>query len=286
MRRPEGRRQGRNPDPLACHNNHMPAPVLEIRDLSCRIGEHWVLRGINLEARQGETIVLLGRSGCGKTTLLKCVNGLVQPAGGEIRIEGKLSSDWDPIQLRRRIGYVIQDAGLFPHWTVAANVGLVPRLQNWPPPAVEARVHELLERVGLAPAEFAARYPRQLSGGQKQRVGIARALAADPPLLLLDEPFAALDPITRFELQMQFAGLRAGVGKAAVFVTHDVREALLLATRIVLLKNGMIEVMASPTDFRNARTSEARAFLESLNHGDEAPSKPTEGPPSPVGQAE
>ena len=271
---------------LAWHNNHMSAAVLEIRDLSCRIGEHWVLRGIDLETREGETIVLLGRSGCGKTTLLKCVNGLVQPAGGEIRVEGRLSSDWDPIQLRRRIGYVIQDAGLFPHWTVAANVGLVPKLEHWPPAAIEARVHELLERVGLAPAEFAGRDPRQLSGGQKQRVGIARALAADPPLLLLDEPFAALDPITRFELQMQFAGLRAGVGKAAVFVTHDVREALLLATRIVLLKNGMIEVMSTPADFRNARTSEARAFLESLNHGEEALSNPAEVPPSPVGQAE
>jgi osmoprotectant transport system ATP-binding protein len=248
----------------------MSAAVLEIRDLSCRIGERWVLRGINLEAREGETIVLLGRSGCGKTTLLKCVNGLVQPAGGEIRIEGKLSSDWDPIQLRRRIGYVIQDAGLFPHWTVAANVGLVPKLEKWPPAAIESRVHELLERVGLAPAEFARRYPRQLSGGQKQRVGIARALAANPPLLLLDEPFAALDPITRFELQMQFAGLRAGLAKAALFVTHDVREALLLGTRIVLLKDGMIDVMASAADFRDARTSEAQAFLATLDVKNEA----------------
>jgi osmoprotectant transport system ATP-binding protein len=256
----------------------MAAAVLEIRDLCCRIDERWVLRGINLEAREGEMIVLLGRSGCGKTTLLKCVNGLVQPAGGEIRIEGRLSSDWDPIQLRRRIGYVIQDAGLFPHWTVAANVGLVPRLENWPATAVETRVGELLERVGLAPAEFAERYPRQLSGGQKQRVGIARALAADPPLLLLDEPFAALDPITRYELQTQFAGLRAGVGKAALFVTHDVREALLLATRIVLLKDGMIDMVASPADFREARTSEARAFLAGLNHGNEVPSHQA-GPP-------
>lgn len=271
---------------LACHNNHMSAAVLEIRDLSCRIGERWVLRGINLEAREGEMIVLLGRSGCGKTTLLRCVNGLVQPAGGEIRIEGRLSSDWDPIQLRRRIGYVIQDAGLFPHWTVAANVGLVPKLENWPPATVEARVHELLERVGLAPAEFARRYPRQLSGGQKQRVGIARALAADPPLLLLDEPFAALDPITRYELQMQFADLRAGVGKAALFVTHDVREALMLATRIVLLKDGMIDVVASPDDFREAGTSEARAFLASLNHGEEARSNPAELPSNHVGQPE
>jgi len=264
----------------------MSAAVLEIRDLSCRIGERWVLRGIDLEAREGETIVLLGRSGCGKTTLLKCVNRLVQPAGGEIRIQGKVSSDWDPIQLRRRIGYVIQDAGLFPHWTVAANVGLVPRLDHWPQEQVEARVRQLLERVGLPPAEFAHRYPRQLSGGQKQRVGIARALAADPPLLLLDEPFAALDPITRYELQMQFAELREGVGKTALFVTHDVREALLLATRIVLLKDGMIELMASPADFLEARTSEARAFLASLNHGDKALRDTAELGQSRVGQAE
>ena len=264
----------------------MSAAVLEIRDLSCRIGERWVLRGIDLDVREGETIVLLGRSGCGKTTLLKCVNRLVQPAGGEIRIQGKLSSDWDPIQLRRRIGYVIQDAGLFPHWTVAANVGLVPRLDQWPPEQVEARVRQLLERVGLPPVEFAHRYPRQLSGGQKQRVGIARALAADPPLLLLDEPFAALDPITRYELQMQFAELRAVVRKAALFVTHDVREALLLATRIVLLKDGMIELMASPADFREARTSEARAFLASLNSGDKAPEDTADLGQSRVGQAE
>src|SRR5215471_15991076 len=199
----------------------MSAAVLEIRDLCCRIGERWVLRGINLEAREGEMIVLLGRSGCGKTTLLKCVNGLVPPAGGEIRIEGRLSSDWDPIQLRRRIGYVIQDAGLFPHWTVAANVGLVPKLENWDPTRIYERVRLLLDTVGLPPGEFGLRYPRQLSGGQKQRVGIARALAADPPLLLLDEPFAAVDPITRFELQKQFLALRDAVNKTALFVTHD-----------------------------------------------------------------
>jgi osmoprotectant transport system ATP-binding protein len=246
----------------------MPSPVLEIRDLAYRIGERWILRGVSLEARAGETIVLLGRSGCGKTTLLKCVNRLLEPASGEIRFQGRPVSEWDPIGLRRHIGYVIQDAGLFPHWTVAANVGLVPKLDNWDPTAITARVSQLLETVGLPPAQFAHRYPRELSGGQKQRVGIARALAADPPLLLLDEPFAALDPITRFELQKQFANVLhaapAGSGKSALFVTHDVREALLLATRIVLLKDGIIDVMASPVDFLNARTEEARAFLASL----------------------
>jgi osmoprotectant transport system ATP-binding protein len=246
----------------------MPGPVLEIRDLAYRIGERWILRGVSLEAREGETVVLLGRSGCGKTTLLKCVNRLLEPASGEIRFQGRPVSEWDPIALRRRIGYVIQDAGLFPHWTVAANVGLVPKLENREPAAITARVNQLLETVGLPPAQFAHRYPRELSGGQKQRVGIARALAADPPLLLLDEPFAALDPITRYELQKQFANLLhaapSGSGKSALFVTHDVREALLLATRIVLLKDGIIDVMASPSDFLAARTEEARAFLASL----------------------
>jgi osmoprotectant transport system ATP-binding protein len=240
------------------------AAVLEIRKLSCRIGERWILRDINLEVRPGEAVVLLGRSGCGKTTLLKCVNGLIQPAGGEIRFEGKPAAEWDPIRLRRRMGYVIQEGGLFPHWTVSANVGLVPKLENWEPAAIEERVRLLLDTVGLPPAEFGPRYPRQLSGGQKQRVGIARALAADPPLLLLDEPFAALDPITRLELQKQFLALRSAVGKAALFVTHDVREALMLATRIVLLNNGVIDVIADPAGFLAARTEEARAFLAGL----------------------
>jgi osmoprotectant transport system ATP-binding protein len=242
----------------------MSAAVLEIRNLSCRIGGRQVLSDITLEARQGEMIVLLGRSGCGKTTLLKCINGLVIPDGGEIRFQGRPVSEWDPIELRRRMGYVIQDAGLFPHWTVARNVALVPQLEKWEQPVISERVRILLERVGLPPAEFAERYPRQLSGGQKQRVGIARALAADPPLLLLDEPFAALDPITRYELQQQFLRLRAAVNQAAIFVTHDVREALLLATRIVLLKNGRIDVMAAPDDFVGARTEEAHAFLSTL----------------------
>jgi osmoprotectant transport system ATP-binding protein len=251
----------------------MPNAVLEIRDLAYRIGERPILRGVTLEAHEGETIVLLGRSGCGKTTLLKCINGLLEPASGEIRFQGRRLSEWDPIRLRRHIGYVIQDAGLFPHWTVSANIGLVPRLENWEPSLITARVNILLDTVGLPPAQFAHRYPRELSGGQKQRVGIARALAAEPPLLLLDEPFAALDPITRYELQKQFAGLRsagaAGSGKTALFVTHDVREALLIGTRIVLLKDGMIDVMATPAEFLIARTEEARAFLASLEQESE-----------------
>jgi osmoprotectant transport system ATP-binding protein len=242
----------------------MTGSVLEIRDLSYAIGGRAVLRGISLEVREGETVVLLGRSGSGKTTLLKAVNGLVAPTAGEIRFEGKSSAEWDPIRLRRRMGYVIQNAGLFPHWTVEANVATVPRLEGWPDEKVAGRVASLLADVGLDPAEFRGRYPRQLSGGQQQRVGIARALAADPPLLLLDEPFAALDPITRFDLQRQFLELRRGMRKAALFVTHDVREALMMASRIALLKDGALDVLAPPAAFLESRTDEARAFLASL----------------------
>jgi osmoprotectant transport system ATP-binding protein len=239
-------------------------PVLEIRDLSYAAGGRPVLRGVSLEVREGETVVLLGRSGSGKTTLLRAVNRLVSADGGEVRFEGRPAAEWDPIRLRRRMGYVIQEAGLFPHWTVEANVGLVPRLDRWPAEQVAKRVEALLAAVGLDAAAFGRRYPRELSGGERQRVGIARALAADPPMLLLDEPFAALDPITRFDLQRQFLELRRSMGKAALFVTHDVREALLMATRIALLKGGQIAVLADPEEFRRSRDEEARRFLEGI----------------------
>ena len=240
------------------------APILEIRNLSYAVDGRAVLREVSLEVGAGETLVLLGRSGSGKTTLLKAINGLIPAGDGEIRFEGKPARDWDPIRLRRRMGYVIQDAGLFPHWTVERNIGLVPRLEEWPENRVAKRVEELLHSVGLEPAEFRWRYPRELSGGQRQRVGIARALAADPPLLLLDEPFGALDPITRFDLQRQFLALRREMGKAAVFVTHDVREALLMGTRVSLLKDGAVVVVATPEEFRHADHGEARAFLEGI----------------------
>lgn len=223
-----------------------------------------MLRHIDLTVAEGETVVLLGRSGSGKTTLLKCVNGLVPASEGEVRFQGRRAADWDLIRMRRRMGYVIQEGGLFPHWTVAENVGLVPRLEGRPEAATAERVDELLENVGLPPSEFRRRYPRQLSGGQKQRVGIARALAGDPPLLLLDEPFASLDPITRFDLQQQFLELRRKLRKTALFVTHDVREALMLASRIVLLREGSVELAAAPAEFVAARSAEARAFLGSL----------------------
>jgi osmoprotectant transport system ATP-binding protein len=238
--------------------------LLEIRNVSYTIAGRPVLRDVSLTVGEGETVVLLGRSGSGKTTLLKCVNGLVRPDTGEIRFEGRVTTPVELIRTRRRMGYVIQDGGLFPHWTVEANVGLVPRLDGWPPEKVARRVEELLRLVGLDAAEYRARYPRQLSGGQKQRVGIARALAAGPPLLLLDEPFAALDPITRYELQRQFLELRRQLGTAALFVTHDVREALMMATRIALLRDGAVDLVATPEEFRVAQGAEARAFLAGL----------------------
>ncbi len=207
--------------------------------------------------------MLLGRSGSGKTTLLKTVNGLIRPDSGEILFQGAPLPVPNPIQARRRMGYAIQDSGLFPHWTVEANIGLVPRLEGWPEARIAERTRELLHTLGL-PGDLRTRYPRQLSGGQKQRVGIARALAADPPLLLLDEPFGALDPITRFDLQRQFLELRRATHQAALFVTHDVREALMLGTRIALLKDGAIDVLATPREFLRAGTTEARAFLASL----------------------
>jgi osmoprotectant transport system ATP-binding protein len=243
----------------------VPQAVLEIRNVSYAIGGRAILRDVSLTVPEGETLVLLGRSGSGKTTLLKAANGLIAPTGGEVVFQGRRAAEWDLIRLRRRMGYVMQDAGLFPHWTVEANVGAVPRLENWDAARVDGRVDELLRAVGLAPGEFRGRYPRQLSGGQRQRVGIARALAADPPLLLLDEPFAALDPITRHDLQRQFLDLRRSLGKAALFVTHDVREALLMASRIALLKDGALEVLATPAEFLASESGEARAFLAALD---------------------
>jgi osmoprotectant transport system ATP-binding protein len=238
--------------------------LVSFRQVSACIGQKAILSGFSLDVEAGETLVLLGRSGSGKTTALKMVNGLILPSAGEILVEGKPTSTWDVIQLRRRIGYVIQDAGLFPHFTVAANVGLVPRLEGWQPRDIDDRTRYVLAQVGLPPEQFARRYPRELSGGQRQRVGIARALAADPPILLLDEPFGALDPVTRVELQQQFLELRDGLHKTALMVTHDVREALLLGTRIGVLHAGRLVFLGGRSAFLDARDQEVQAFHAGL----------------------
>jgi osmoprotectant transport system ATP-binding protein len=239
-------------------------PVVEFRDASYHVAGAAILSHLCFRVEAGETLVLLGRSGSGKTTALKMINGLLFPTSGQVLVEGRSTAEWDPIQLRRRIGYVIQEVGLFPHFTVARNVGLVPSLEAWSPVAIAGRVDELLQKVGLPPGEFRARYPRQLSGGQRQRVGVARALAAGPTLLLFDEPFGALDPVTRRELQEQFLALNREFHTTSVFVTHDVREALRLGSRIALLAGGQLETVAPSADFRSAQSTEARAFLKGL----------------------
>jgi osmoprotectant transport system ATP-binding protein len=210
----------------------------------------------------GETLVLLGRSGSGKTTTLKLVNRLLEPSGGEILVAGRATRGIEAHRLRRGIGYVIQEVGLFPHFTVEQNIGLVPRLEGWATDRIAERVRELLTLVGLDPDRFATRRPHELSGGQRQRVGVARALAADPPLLLLDEPFGALDPITRTELQREFRGLEARLGKAMVFVTHDVREGLMLGARIGMMQEGRLVFLGTAAEFRESSHPECRAFLE------------------------
>jgi osmoprotectant transport system ATP-binding protein len=227
-----------------------------------------LLSDLTLEVKQGETLVLLGRSGSGKTTTMKLINRLLDPTEGKVSVNGKSTTDWDPIQLRRRIGYVIQEIGLFPHLTIEENIGIVPRLEGWEAERIRGRAHALLTMVGLSPDRFAGRLPGELSGGQRQRVGVARALAADPPLILLDEPFGALDPITRRDIQQEFRALQERLKKTLVFVTHDVREALLIANRIGLLKDGKMILLGSPSELLHSKDPEARAFAACIPDGD------------------
>ena len=253
---------------MSPHNHHIdPKPLVEFRDVSYAVnGGRPIIDRLNLQVVQGENLVLLGESGCGKTTTLRLVNRLLTPTGGEVRVGGKATIEWNAIQLRRRTGYVIQEAGLFPHFTVGENVALVPSLEKWDHDRIAARTKELLSLVGLEPAQFADRYPRELSGGQKQRVGVARALAADPPLLLMDEPFGALDPLTRASLQKEFAELKARLQKTVIFVTHDVREALLLGSRIALMDKGRIVLLETPEGFVKSENELAKAYLETLGN--------------------
>jgi osmoprotectant transport system ATP-binding protein len=251
--------------------------AVEFRDVSFEIGgvasaseqRRTLLSSLNLTIDRGETIVLLGRSGSGKTTTLKLINHLLMPTAGVVMVDERSTTDWDPIKLRRRIGYTIQDIGLFPHFNVSENIGLVPSLEKWQAQRIEERVYELLNLVGLDPDIFARRYPHQLSGGQRQRVGVARALAADPPILLMDEPFGALDPITRLELQRQFQSLQRQLHKTVIFVTHDIQEAFLLGDRIGLMHEGCLVVLGTKAEFLHSQHPEAIAFIACLNSWEE-----------------
>jgi osmoprotectant transport system ATP-binding protein len=241
-------------------------PLVEFHDVSFShvTATSPVISHLSFEVQHGETLVLLGESGCGKTTTLKLINRLLEPTAGQVMVENKSTTEWDPIRLRRRTGYVIQEGGLFPHFTVERNVGLVPSLERWDEERIKKRVNELLSLVGLEPSHFAHRYPGELSGGQRQRVGVARALAAEPPLLLLDEPFGALDPLTRASLQREFAELTRRLKKTAVFVTHDVREALQLGSRVGLMENGQLLLLEKPADFLKSKNPLALKYTETL----------------------
>jgi osmoprotectant transport system ATP-binding protein len=216
---------------------------------------HVALRDVSIAVPRGATLALLGPSGCGKTTLLKLINRLLEPSSGRVRIDGRDSAAIDPVTLRRGMGYVVQDAGLFPHLTALANVEVVPRLLGWPQERRLARARELFGLMRLDFDALAARYPVQLSGGQRQRVGIARALAADPPIVLMDEPFGALDPLTRRSLQDEFLTVKAQLAKTVVLVTHDVEEAFRLADRVAVLDDGVVIQQGTPAEIRAAPVS-------------------------------
>jgi len=228
------------PDPRAHISGTETTPVVSLASVRFTYGPRIVLDDLTLSIDAGESVALVGRSGAGKSTLLKLINCLLLPESGTVIVEGRDTREWDPIALRRRTGYVLQEIGLFPHLTIEENVALVPRLEGWTEARRTARAHELLELVGLPPAEFAARWPRELSGGQRQRVGVARALAVDPPIVLMDEPFGALDAITRQELRAEFQRIRRQLRQTVVFVTHDMDEAFALGDRVGVLEGGRL----------------------------------------------
>ena len=237
-------------------------PSVEFRDVSfARPGGLRVLDHFDLAVEGGEVVALVGRSGAGKSTLLKLVNKLLVPDTGFVSVEGRDTREWEPIRLRRRVGYVLQDVGLFPHMTVAGNIGVVPRLEGWPPERIAARVDQLLNLIGLERQQFAGRWPDELSGGQRQRVGVARALAVDPPILLMDEPFGALDPMTRAELHAEFRRIQARVRKTVMIVTHDMREAFALADRIGVLDAGRLIAYDSPQTLSASTDSRVHELL-------------------------
>lgn len=248
--------------------------VVRFEDVGFRRSESPILSRLNLTIDAGETIAIVGRSGAGKTTVLKLVNRLLLPTSGRVLVDGRDTRDWDGIGLRRRIGYVFQDVGLFPHMSVEDNVSIVPRLERWAPARARARALELLALVGLPPATFAARRPHELSGGQRQRVGLARALAADPPVLLMDEPFGALDPVTRLEVRREFMRIRTQLRMTVILVTHDMAEALALGNRVGVIDGGELVVCDAPAVVVQSTDARVRALVDTIA-----------APPAPPGAA-
>jgi osmoprotectant transport system ATP-binding protein len=247
--------------------NHRSEIAIEFVHVDYAVnGDRPLLSDLSLDIQRDEVLILLGRSGSGKTTTLKLINRLLSPTRGEVRVEGRSTLEWDPIQLRRRIGYAVQDVGLFPHYTAEQNVALIPKAEGWDKVRIRNRVRQMLSLVGLPYEQFARRYPQELSGGQRQRVGLARALAADPPILLMDEPFGALDPLSRAELQREFALLRKQLGTTVVFVTHDVTEAVLLGNRIALLEGGRNAGILSREEFLASSDERIRAYRETYRN--------------------
>lgn len=241
-----------------------PMPAIEFRAAWFARPDGSVLEDFSLTVAPGEVLVLVGRSGAGKTTLLKLINRLLLPQRGDVFVDGRSTREWNPIALRRRIGYVLQDVGLFPHMTVEQNIGVVPRLEHWPPDRVRRRVRELLDLVGLEPDQYAGRWPDELSGGQRQRVGVARALGADPPILLMDEPFGSLDPITRAEMHREFRRIQQRVRKSVIIVTHDMGEAFALGDRLGVIDQGRLVACDTPARIAASLEPQVRVLLDAV----------------------
>ena len=237
--------------------------MIDFDHVHCRRGAREVLRDVTFTVDPGETVALVGRSGAGKSTVLKLINRMLEPSAGSVRVDDRDTREWDSTSLRRQTGYVLQEVGLFPHMTVSRNVGLVPVLSQWTPEKTRTRTVELLDLVGLPAAEFATRWPDEVSGGERQRVGVARALAADPPILLMDEPFGSLDPITRLELHKEFRRIQQRLRKTVVIVTHDMREAFALADRVGVLENGVLVACDAPALLRASTHPAVALLLES-----------------------
>jgi osmoprotectant transport system ATP-binding protein len=242
----------------------MPGAAIEFRMVTFGRRGKPVLDRFTLAVEQGEVLALVGRSGAGKSTLLKLVNRLLLPDAGAVLVEGRDTREWEPIRLRRRIGYVLQEVGLFPHMTVEENIAVVPRLEGWPLDRTQQRVGELLDLIGLPPQRFAARWPDELSGGERQRVGVARALAADPPVVLMDEPFGALDPLTRAELHAEFRRIQSRLHKTVIIVTHDMGEAFALGDRVGVLEEGALVVCDRANVVARSRDPRVRRLLDAV----------------------